>query len=62
MDQDQNTQVPVQGGDDQESTDPTLGSPDQTPDTGDGTTAGDGDVTGDAEAPDEDTNDEGGVA
>jgi hypothetical protein len=63
MDQDPGTQVPVQGGDDQVPTDPTLGNtPSETPDEVVGSTAGDGDVTGNVEAPDEDVNKEDGVA
>lgn len=63
MDEQPNTQVPVQGGDDDQTpTEPTLGNPDQTPGTDVGTTAGDGDVTGNVEAPDEDTNDQSGAA
>lgn len=62
MDQDQNTQVPVQGGGDQAPAEPTLGSQDQTPGADAGTTAGDGDVTGNVDAPNDDTTSEDGAA
>lgn len=58
-----NTQIPVQGGDDTTPTDPTVGNvPEETPDEVVGSTAGDGDVTGNVEAPDEDVNKEDGAA
>lgn len=51
MDEDQNTQTPVEGGEDQQ--DQNAGTPTENTDHGTETTTGDGGATGETEAPED---------